>query len=489
MHTVNPSWRLINTDISQVPYTVDSNGGPRATAFRFLDLPVELRDMVYKGLLCPHIDGSQYRRYESIQDYGLEPAILRTCKQICVEGSQVLYEKNSTVLIRLDAQAWRAFEKRSWDPTFQEIFPSARVEGGKVGGTPVLAIDMSVLPQYHIKGKREPKEQAVFIGFLPGLPKFCRFLTASCWCNMTLQLVINMEGLGARGPKVRQQMLSDCLDYFCEVRGLGGAVILTEPQHRATAAKVAHVMKKDEESINKAFGPIRAYEARVLRQLQEKRWNDARDTLQNALEFMGLLRRRLCIERYWNGTDKKLTHKLVVKMMETQWKYISICLKVGRTGDVHHQIRQMFRYSYDADKLTPAEQKAYSDRLADAHHAIGQAYLIDGFLNSAVYSFLQVLFTALGHREADEAIDLLEKRLKSSSKPEDVMVKLNIETVLEEVRHQGPNQHRLSKGQRKDTVEGFRATYQETEGLRRSRKLHVSTLTSQHTTNIHSDYW
>ena len=168
---------------------------------------------------------------------------------------------------------------------------------------------------------------------------------------------------------------------------------------------------------------------------------------------------------------------------------ISICLKVGRTGDVHHQIRQMFWYSYDADKLTPAEQKAYRDRLADAHYAIGQAYLIDGFLNSAVYCFLQVLFTAPGHREADEAIDLLEKRLKSSSKPEDVMVKFNIETVLEEVRHQGPNQHRLSKDQRKDIVEGFRATYQETEGLRRSRKLHVSALTSQRTTNIHSDYW
>lgn len=137
---------------------------------------------------------------------------------------------------------------------------------------------------------------------------------------------------------------------------------------------------------------------------------------------------------------------------------------IGRTGDALHQIRQMFLYDIPRNR-TQAQQEGYWDRAADAYYAIGKAYTIDGFLNSAVHSFLQALLTAPGHVDADRAIDDLEKRVKSSSKPEDVRAKLNIECIPREVRHPVPGQHRLTGVRDKQLIEGFTATYSEIQRL------------------------
>ncbi|KAF6219652.1 hypothetical protein HO133_004121 [Letharia lupina] len=401
------------SDTERVPN--DGSESQRNSAFRFLDLPQELRDKVYKGLLCPHVDGTRHRCHEKIRDYGLEPAVLRTCKQGCHEAWRVLYTENGTVLIRMDAQVYHIFRtaRSQARPAFPEVYPIARVECGNVGGVPVLTVEISVLRKYQAKGNFVPGDQVVFVGLLSALPKIAGIL----------KLVVHMERPIGRRPETRLQMLSDCLECLSEGRGPGRAIILTEPQHSATAAKVAKLMKIDMVTFEDV--------SRIT-------------CLQNALDFFDLPQYRLRASRLIGATDKR-RHELEVKMIDIQWNYVTCCLKAGRTGDVHHQVRQMFRYCSPQNR-TSAQQEGYWGRVADAHYAIGKAYVIDGALNFA-------------------AVDHVEERVNSSSKPEDVIVKLNIKWVLKEVRHRVPDLYRLTEDQEKDLVRGFLATYGEIQGL------------------------
>lgn len=434
-----------------------------------MGLPQELREKVYEGLLCRHIDGTKHRRHEKIRDYGLEPAILRTSKRVCEEASRVLYSKNGTALIRMDAQAYGIFRMaRSKSlPKFPEIYPVARVKCNKIGGVPALEMEISVLPQSGRKEELVADEQIVFIGFLPALPKICKFITScSSMARLQLpakfQLVVNMEKPIGRSVENREKLLADCFESLCEVRGLGRAVIVRDRQHGATAAKMVDLMVKRMNNVGDFVSRARAYEARVLRQMKETRWNDARDTLDNALDVFGWL-------DYFRASESvsltmESSHEVETMLIDMRWNHITCCLKVGRTGDVRHEICQMFRY-WPKRRRSRAVQEGYWDRVADAHYAIGKAYMIDGAPDLAVYSFLQALLTEPGHIETDEAVDHLEVRVKTSPNPGDVMAKTFIECVLKEVRHQAPDHHPLTEDQEKKLGPGFHATYMEIQGL------------------------
>ena len=119
------------------------------------------------------MDGTRHGCHEKIRDYGLEPAVLRTCKQVCHEAWRVLYTKNGTVLIRMDAQVYDIVQtaRSRARPAFPEVYPIARVGCGNVGGVPVLTVEISVLGKYQAKGNFVPGYQVVFIGILSALPK------------------------------------------------------------------------------------------------------------------------------------------------------------------------------------------------------------------------------------------------------------------------------------------------------------------------------
>ena len=152
----------------------------------------------------------------------------------------------------------------------------------------------------------------------------CVFLTA-CWSAGILKLVVHMERPIGRRPETHLQMLSDCLECLSEGRGPGRAIILTEPQHSATAAKVAKLLITDIVTFEDVSRITCAYEARVLRHLKEKRWNDARDTLQNALDFLNLPQYRLRASRLIGATDKR--------RYELEVKVITMLLAASRLGE------------------------------------------------------------------------------------------------------------------------------------------------------------
>lgn len=92
-------------------------------------------------------------------------------------------------------------------------------------------------------------------------------------------------------------MSSDCLEYCREARGLGHTIFFAESPHRAAAAEVAVLMTTRIETFKDVLGLVCAYEARDSRQSQEERWNAARDTLQDALEFFEVVQYSLTVPR------------------------------------------------------------------------------------------------------------------------------------------------------------------------------------------------
>ena len=471
---------LIKTDMSQAPLPDDSGEDPKTAQFRFMDLPPEVRDNVYEKLLCPHVSRKEHRGYKRVRDYNLEPAILRTCKLVCEEGSRILYGKNDTFLIQMDEFAYEVFYQGGGG-----VFdlPIARLKDGEAGDMAVLTMEIGQHVAKASKSKRTKKarkckkplqKQFEFIGLLSAIPKVCRFLT-STYRVRDLQLDVHMERPVARSPERRQEILSYCLRYFQEARGLGNATIFTEPEYSNEAAQIANLMATRLDSVAEALRIARAYESRVSKQMKEKRQDEARESLQNALEFFDLLQGKMSPIYLMSSTRGGIIEQcpLEEKMIDMQWKFISCCLEAGQTGDVRYQVREMFpRYS---SMHTPAQKDAYQRREADAHCVNGKAYEMDGALNSAVYSFLQAVMCAPGHVEADEAIDDLEERVKSSSSPEDLMAKLNIEIVLKEFRHQGSGRDPLTKVEAKAVARGFTATvHQIDDFLQNERNFNAS---------------
>ena len=467
--------------MSQAPLPDNSGEGPNTAQFRFMDLPPEVRDNVYEKLLCPHVSRKEHREIKRIGDYNLEPAILRTCKLVCEEGSRILYGKNDTFLIQMDESAYGEILNEAWFD-----LPMARLKDSEAGDMSVLTMEIVVIGQHATKRsrskrtnkarkcKKSPQEQFVFIGLLSAIPKVCRFLT-STHCVMDLQVDVHMEKSVARSPERRQKILSYCLQYFQEARGLGNATIFTEPEYSNKVAKIADLMTTGLNSVAEALRIARAYESRVSKQMKDKRWEEARETLQNALEFFDLLQGKMRHVYLMSSVRGGIIEQcpLEEKMIDMQWQFIHCCLEAGQTGDLRYQICEMFpRYS---SMHTPAQQDAYQRRKADAHCANGKAYEIDGAPNSAVYSFLQAMMCAPGHVEADEAIDHLEERVKSSSSPEDLMAKLNIEVVLKKFRHQGSGCDPLTKVEAKAVNRGFTATVHQVESyLHNERNFNVS---------------
>ena len=444
-----------------------------------MKLPRELRDMVYGYLLCPQIDGKVSWYYELPQDHGLEPAILRTCRQIYDEASRILYTKNSVFIIHMDVSQTSHVMDEEW--------PIAEVEYGEIGGVPVLTMNVSAksrpapnelatrssarvlrmrttkeparvstLPDKRKKARKPSEEQAMYIGFLPALSKICKQMVA--WDSIrALQVTIRMERPIEIPPERYEKIQVDCLERLCEARGFGRASILADPHDSASAASTAKLMTTSIGSIEDVLSQAVTYETRVSRQMKNKQWDEARDTLENALAFFNE-------HRDLPSLTKNARRELAKRDKSMKWKHISCCLKVGRTGDVYTQLRFMFGFITSiTSKHTGPMRRNHLAHVADAQCAIGKACIIDGALNSALFSFSQALLVMPGHAETEQALEQLKARLSSDSKPEHAAAKRNLDRIAEKVRRIASNERCMIGEQSEKLYRNYKATLRRLE--------------------------
>lgn len=104
-------------DQAQNPLAADPDESNKA--FRFLDLPPELRMWVYRQLLAPtgHISlrspGDHFGTLGVTPRGVVTPGMLRTCKLVYEEAREILYEENTVCLnVHVDFSCWAMIQKR-----------------------------------------------------------------------------------------------------------------------------------------------------------------------------------------------------------------------------------------------------------------------------------------------------------------------------------------------------------------------------------------
>lgn len=190
--------------------------------------------------------------------------------------------------------------------------------------------------------------------------------------------------------------------------------------------------------------------------MREQKWNEAGDTLENALESLGYswnLHHRL------EGWDDNKTSEFDIMVIDLYSMFIECCIKVGRTLAAHKSLEEVFSRL----NLSYWGTDDYKLFAAAIHYSLGVVFCDKGHLNAAAYSFLQALREVPGHQGADEAVDALEDMVEGSEGPDHVVAALNIKHTLKAFRHK--TRKELSDKQSERNVRGFIGTIGEMQSL------------------------
>lgn len=119
----------------------------------------------------------------------------------------------------------------------------------------------------------------------------------------------------------------------------------------------------------------------------------------------------------------------------------------------------------------PIQEKCGSrtDNWAELFYTLGLIDEARGAENAAARSFLNALESTPGHEATNKAIDQLRERVRDKTGIEHVIVRHNIDNVLEPFRHRTPGQAPLGKEEARSIVEQF---------VNYTDDLHVSTTLS-----------
>lgn len=265
------------------------------------------------------------------------PAILRTNRQIHNEASEVLYEQNRLAIITFDTKSWALLFKegiqfpdvRVGPGHFESFFPLIRLKHGRIGGLPMLTMDMTIRCEHdtpstnEVANAEEANKRMVFIGFLSAVYAMCRHLTLFESADQ-LQLAVRLE------KPVGKSIQEEILFPFGDVRGIGRAIItsvqLSFPTELTTFMETPIVHP------NEILERQKVYESRARRQMRVQRWSEARDTLEYALKA---LRNSCNSRRKLSGFDMGKAHEFNVMEGGLKSMYDECGIKLGRKLEMH----------------------------------------------------------------------------------------------------------------------------------------------------------
>ncbi|KAI9872137.1 MAG: hypothetical protein M1830_002031 [Pleopsidium flavum] len=364
-----------------------------------LEIPGEIRNKVYRELLIT----DKVRNKDGICI--LEPAILRTCRQIHKEASTILYGENKWVVFTFNFHGFVGAWKRAGFP----ILSTNHINSIQSPALKVDYRDHYFLHQY---------AQEYFVVTEYDLPAICR----AFWGDQKLDHAEFTITLNVRDESCRREMQLQLLDPFREVRGVGGVkVVGAQPSSWAEQLQV--VMKT----------PLTKFEDVYERAYTYQQRGDKYMVL-GRLEDMSRYYIGGCV--YIDSCIRSSLQKLEGGDAEGKWAaFMSIkCAMLSSLG--LYCIKQR-RYQGARGFLQMALKipTLSRDEKAKAFYHLGLAQVAGNEDNPAIYSFMRALKLVPGYPAVEQELDAMEERNKGTNNG---LIEQNLVFVAGPYRHRDP---------------------------------------------------
>ena len=396
---------------------------------RILDLPLELRTIIYRELL-------KVDRFEclSTQKLHLDPAILRVCKQLHNEAKEVLYRDNCWIEIVVDDSIQQIIdtEHKAMKETFPFLdFPTTRLGKRSWPHEAALRIDIRDVEP----GRRRYIDVRSFITksasrnhtviCLAALPRYCTMVHSVIGKSMIVE--INL------GESVRKSWHDDIFFSLEELgfwyKSLSMKVAGFRPSD--SCARLADTIAVNVSSRDGEDCLSRLYDYQHRASNLSHR-SEVRDTYLNALDYLTLQ-----LYPIDDGTDVWYIDDDDEQMAEIQEIGVNILFEFStHCIELDHPSYAIDRISLDFECLFSDSKEARRQYQSDAQYHCALAQIAQGEKNAAIFNLMQALAAKPGNELYDAAVDQLENDIRRSTKAEDVMVMTNIQEVLGPLRHQ-----------------------------------------------------
>ena len=413
-----------------------------------LTLPRELRNKIYEELLL--LDDFQDQEYEIGRK--LEPSILGVNKQICSEASEFLYGENGWITVTLpestkNALYWDQIGSTAGFPGSRQ--PVTRYENDRLSHSAVLDMKMQ---QCSDSGARTVD----LVISLAAMPRFCRLVTQSSWVsNMNLILQFNC---GAK--ESHQSRLLKCLG---QARGFEQVDINNADLPWAalnTALLMMHPYKRMSEILN----TVGVYQSSADLELRHGRILSARNLFQDGVHFIDWWLELINAQFARLGTIKdEEMDELLEARADMGFSCASLSLQLGSIELAQRVVKSVLEKLSRNDHL-------HNTHKASAHYYMAQSFEALGWKNAALYGYLQALTLCTHYRDADDAVDQMERNIGSGMTLEDAKIKHNIEHVVNPFRAQSSRIANVSKREYRRMFREFDGTAAEIRSLNRQSR-------------------
>ena len=372
-----------------------------------MDLPRELRDIVYRELLLPLF------YHQSLRDgrkryYRIQPTILRVCKQAYNESSKVMYEETKWVLVATfeDGKGFITCLKE------ETRFPFLAVQTPFLfPRTPVLRMEMT---SRNDKDKHQafmliPHQHFSYIGKI--------FLVHHC-----TSIALRFDTDAIQVPAIREELLHCCRDswgsHSVKIRGIDSPSVW---------AYLVDIMTTPIPHIEEHLERANKYQQRAAGQSNQGLFMDACRTYNTGALYVSLSWRRKAGANLI-GLDSH--HKMNLREMEVEFLIeLAYCL-------IKAVVPKKARYTLDSILANGGHASLAKQQEVRIHYLEGLAFVAEGDDIEALKEFRMVLSLKPGHEGADKEVNSMEARLHKMPQTK----KCEIEAYLRELVK--PHRHR-----------------------------------------------
>ena len=399
----------------------DENGADSPKTVGFLDLPLEVRDQIYRELLFQPIGYGAARQCREF-----ETSILRANKQIHREASEVLYEENAWVIFEMRT---RAKIERLIKDHYSIAMSRGNSLSGKLpfGGIPSLRV--------YLEEPRCRDSETLRYVVLP-LEWVGHTTNAFARGEYSEKLEMAVHFHTQRQHESRQRMVVEFLETLREIKKAVVTGLNPPFLGRYLAEEMMTAIASTDELIDQTSEYIRRADL-ALAQGQVYRAQELYD--QGSRNPVGYIESRVYPVSYEDTpTQIKVFDSKICECLEG----VAVCSL--RHGDSLSACTKLRKYVLKKHTLSDSQK-------ARGFYYHGLAAVAAGLDHQALFSFLMALALAPGYEAVDIEVDALEERvfkIKGYSKANALIIKEWNLDLIRPLRHKNAGDTKLSREER-----------------------------------------